>query len=201
MIEAACPGPSDSGMPGSRTGILKNVTLLVFGSRIGMLSVAYSGDPKSGPLALTVGLRLSDEIRSCRYLSGVLHSHSVMTRLRSTPCGRGGFSAGSSPLATRSVQSPRYLNGAPPQLPASWLVIASPAWPDCTRRIHASAPESKWPNCAGIVRVAARPIWWHPMQPMFFSCLSQSSWVIFAGIPLSVLPKSLFGGIFLIAYQ
>ena len=29
----------------SATGILKNVTLLVFGSRMGMLSVEYSGEP------------------------------------------------------------------------------------------------------------------------------------------------------------
>src|SRR5262249_15786944 len=42
---AGCPGPRDSGMFGSATGILKNVTLFVFGSRIGMLSVAYSGEP------------------------------------------------------------------------------------------------------------------------------------------------------------
>ena len=32
--------------------------------------------------------------------------------LRSTPCGRGGLRWGSSPLAMRSVQSPKYLNGA-----------------------------------------------------------------------------------------
>ena len=39
--------------------------------------------------------------------------------LRSTPCGRGGLACGSSPLAMRSVQSPKYLNGAPPSWPAS----------------------------------------------------------------------------------
>ena len=42
---AACPGPSDSGISASATGILKNDTLFVFGSRIGMLSVEYSGEP------------------------------------------------------------------------------------------------------------------------------------------------------------
>ena len=42
---AAWPGPSDSGISASATGILKNVTLLLFGSRIGMLSVEYSGEP------------------------------------------------------------------------------------------------------------------------------------------------------------
>src|SRR5262245_32894266 len=103
---AAWPGPSDSGMFGSSTGILKNVTLLVLGSRIGMLSVEYSGEPIRGPLALTVGLRRSDEIRSWRYCLSVPHSHEVITTLRSTPCGRGGLLFGSSPLAIRSVQSP-----------------------------------------------------------------------------------------------
>src|SRR5258706_14461819 len=117
-------------MFGSATGILKVETLLVFGSRIGIRSVEYSGAPYSGPYALTVGLRRSDEIRSCRYLSGVDHSQEVITILRSTPCGRGGLALGSSPLATRSVQSPRYLKGAPPKFPASWLVICSPDCPD-----------------------------------------------------------------------
>ena len=36
-------------------------------------------------MALTVGLRRSDEIRSCRYLSGVDQSQVVTTTLRSTP--------------------------------------------------------------------------------------------------------------------
>src|SRR2546428_461716 len=43
--EAWKGGPNDSGALGSATGILKNVTLFVLGSRIAMLSVAYSGDP------------------------------------------------------------------------------------------------------------------------------------------------------------
>ena len=34
--------------------------------------------------------------------------------LRSTPCGRGGLLLGSSPLAMRSVQSPKYWYGTPP---------------------------------------------------------------------------------------
>ncbi len=63
--------------------------------------------------------------------------------LRSTPCGRGGLAFGSSPLATRSVQSPKYLNGTPPNCPAIRFVIISPDWPDWMRRIHASAPDLK----------------------------------------------------------
>jgi hypothetical protein len=41
---------------------------------------------------------------------GVAQSHKVMTTLRSTPCGRGGFDAGSSPAAIRSVQSANNAN-------------------------------------------------------------------------------------------
>src|SRR3981189_609551 len=123
-------------MFGSDPRVLKESNLCVFGSRIGMLSVEYSGAPYSGPLALTVGLRRSDEIRSCRYLSGVDQSQVVTTTLRSTPAGRCGFCLGSSPFAMRSVQSPKYLKGTPPSWPASRLIIISPAWPDETRRIH-----------------------------------------------------------------
>src|SRR5262249_11085418 len=43
--EAWNGGPYDSGVSGSLTGILKNVTVCVFGSRIGMLSDEYAFDP------------------------------------------------------------------------------------------------------------------------------------------------------------
>src|SRR5689334_3510468 len=124
---------------------------------MGILSVEYSGEPNNGPLALTVGLRRSDEIRSCRYLSGVDHSHDVTTTLRSSPSDRGGFVFGSSPLAIRSVQSPKYLYATPPNWPAIRLGIISPDWPERMRRCQASAPESNFPKAAGIVRVASWP--------------------------------------------
>ena len=73
--------------------------------------------------------------------------------LRSMPAGRGGLCLGSSPLATRSVQSPKYLNGTPPSCPASRFTMNSPVWPEATRRVHASAPDLNSPNSAGIVRV------------------------------------------------
>src|SRR4029453_8749868 len=47
--EAWNGGPNDSGAFGSATGILKNVALCVLGSRIGMSSLEYSGEPYSGP--------------------------------------------------------------------------------------------------------------------------------------------------------
>ena len=55
LSAAACPGPRLSGICGSRTGILNVVALFSTGSRIGIRSELYSGDPKSGPLPLTVG--------------------------------------------------------------------------------------------------------------------------------------------------
>src|SRR5262245_35831134 len=42
VAEAWKGGPNDSGAFGSATGILKNVTLCVFGSRIDMSSLEYS---------------------------------------------------------------------------------------------------------------------------------------------------------------
>ena len=93
-------------MCGSRTGALKTVATFFTGSRIGMSSELYSGDPYSGPLALTVGKRRSLAMRSCRYCLSFIQSRSVTTMLRSTPCGRCGLANGSSPLAMRSVQSP-----------------------------------------------------------------------------------------------
>ena len=61
---------------------------------------------------MTVGLRRSVEISSCRYVLGVAQSHKVTTMLRSTPCGRGGFGFGSSPAAMRSVHSAKSLQRA-----------------------------------------------------------------------------------------
>src|SRR5262249_223438 len=43
--EAWNGGPNDSGAFGSATGILKNVTVCVFGSRIGISSLEYSAEP------------------------------------------------------------------------------------------------------------------------------------------------------------
>ena len=77
--------------------------------------------------------------------------------LRSTPSGRFGFVCGSSPLAIRSVQSAKYLKGAPPRLPASWVTICSPAWPDWMRRIHASSWFANLPSDSWNVRVEIWP--------------------------------------------
>src|SRR5258708_39871036 len=91
-----CSGLSGPGVFGSRTGIFTCVARLCAGSRTGTESVLSSGDPYSIPLALSEGFRLSVEISSCRYALGLAQSHSVMTTLRSTPCGLGG-AGGNSP--------------------------------------------------------------------------------------------------------
>jgi hypothetical protein len=88
---------------------------------------------------------------------GVAQSQRLTTRLRSTPWGRSGVAAGSSPAAMRSVQSAKRASarGAPsrPRL----VVICVIAWPETTRRLQASTEESNWPSSFGIVRVALLP--------------------------------------------
>src|SRR3954469_8474737 len=201
IVALGCSGgPNVSGISGSATGILKNVTLWVFGSRIGISSDEYSFDPYSGPLALTVGCRRSEEIKSCTKCFSVAHSHDETTTLRSMPVGRGGFALGSSPPATRSVQSPKYLNGTPPSWPARRLTIHSPVWPEATRRAQASSPDLNSPSCAGMVRVDSCPSWWQPMQSTLPMRWRQSSRVTSLGMSLAP-PKSFAGGMCIIAYQ
>jgi hypothetical protein len=75
------------------------------------------------------------------------------------PTGRFGFAKGSSPLATRSVQLPKFCNArAVSKLPIP-LTISGLAWPDWMRRSHASALVLKWPSAAGSVRVDLSPSW------------------------------------------
>jgi hypothetical protein len=80
------------------------------------------------------------------------------------------------------------------------LNICSPDCPDWTRRIQASSCEANSPNSFGIVRVEACPSWWQPMQPTFFTCLSQSVWVISSGMSPPP-PNWPAPGIFSIEYQ
>src|ERR1043166_579887 len=54
------------GVFGSRTGSFTVVAVFVMGLRIGISSVLFSVAPKSWPLALIVGLRLSVDISSWR---------------------------------------------------------------------------------------------------------------------------------------
>ncbi|PYN91767.1 MAG: hypothetical protein DMD91_33580 [Candidatus Rokuibacteriota bacterium] len=77
--------------------------------------------------------------------------------MRSAPCGRGGLLFGSSPLAMRSVQSPKYLNGALPSTWVSGFSMNGAACPDCTRRIHAASGEGNSPSAVGMVRVDSWP--------------------------------------------
>src|SRR6266850_7421758 len=111
------------------------------------------------PLGLTVGLRLSLAISSCRYAFGVAQSQSVITTLRSTPCGRDGFVAGSSPAAIRSVQSENNANARLGSTSLRLRLLTSLACPERTRRCHASSEDLNSPNSFGITRVALLPSW------------------------------------------
>src|SRR5205809_7542946 len=82
---AAWPGPRLNGIFGSLTGARKVVAMFFTGSSIGKMSELYSGDPMSGPYALTVGFRLSVEVRACRQCLSSIESLKVIPMLRSTP--------------------------------------------------------------------------------------------------------------------
>src|SRR5262245_41864555 len=120
--------------------------------------------------------------------------------LRSTPWGRAGLLCGSSPRATRSVQSANYLNGALPSGQVSGFSMKFPACPDWTRRIQAASDDANSPRDAGMVRVESWPSWWQPTHARFFTTVSQSLWLMFAGMLLDP-PNWLASGIFIIEYQ
>ena len=74
----------------------------------------------------------------------------------------------------RSVQSAKYLNGAPPNWPASGFTMNGADWPDWMRRIQASSLVFSSEKAAGIVRVDSWPSWWQPTQARFLMIVSQS---------------------------
>ena len=101
----------EDGVAGSRTGIFTSLLMLSTGSRIGTRFELSSGEPYSGPFALTVGWRLSVAISSWRYSFGLAQSHELMTDVALHALrARVGREAGSSPAAIRSVQSPNNSN-------------------------------------------------------------------------------------------
>ena len=79
------------------------------------------------------------------------------------------------------------------------------AWPDWTRRPHASTEFLNVPSSVGIVRVALLPSWWQAMQPSVLTWSSHCSWVFMsAGMPLPLGPvpgNMLLSGIFSIENQ
>ena len=150
------------------------------------------------PFAFTVGLRRSVDTRSCRYDFGSAQSHSVITTLRSTPCGRRGAVAGTSPAAIRSVHS---ANNCKARVWPRLSIVASicaPAWPDWTRRSHAATLEPSSRYSAGISRVPFVPSWWHAVHPPDFMVRIQSSCDFTLGampFPLNPVPgNSLLSG-------
>src|SRR5262245_25555089 len=169
------------------------------------MSVEFSVAPKMSPLALMVGLRLSLAAASCRYAFGFDQSHTVMTALRSTPCGRCGFDVGSSPAATRSVQSPSMRSAACVPIRSVLVTIWVEAWPDWMRRVQASWPLENLPSAAGMVRVALLPSWWQPTQPLVLMISRNWLWLLTFGLmPLPVGPvpgKVAWSGTLIIEYQ
>ena len=65
---------------------------------------------------------------------------------------------------------------------------------------HAASDEPNSPSDLGIVRVDCWPSWWQPTHERFFTTVSQSAWVMFAGM-LLLPPNWLSSGIFIIEYQ
>ena len=80
---ASSTGPFD--------GILISLVVFVRGSSTARMSELWYG-PYTSPFAFSVGLRSSVAAASLRRLVGSAQSHIEMTRLRSTPTGRGGAS-------------------------------------------------------------------------------------------------------------
>src|SRR5438445_312743 len=85
--------------------------------------------PYTSPFAFSVGVRSSVAARSLRLLVAMAQSHIEITRLRSTPVGRGGASLGYAPAAMRSVESANTLRCAPSRTKMA-LVLAAAA-PEC----------------------------------------------------------------------
>src|SRR5262245_46010538 len=123
---------------GASEGAFNTAALFCTGSRVLMVSV-ISDAPKTNAFAFTLALRVSEAALSDRPSLGVPQSHSVMTRLRSTPRGLGGVCFGASPFMIRSVQSANIFRCGP--IARKKLPIEGPDGPTFVRRSHASSVE------------------------------------------------------------
>ena len=92
----------------------------------------------------------------------------VITTLRSTPCGRCGFSNGNSPAAMRSVQAANRDSALSGPMRDSVSAMLAWAWPDCVRRAQASAEffDSAMISL-GTVRTPLEPSAWHDWHEFF----------------------------------
>src|SRR5688500_10717922 len=132
------------------------------------------------------------------YAVARLQSHSVITTLRSTPCGLEGCAEGTAPAAMRSLHSAKCLSAGATSMREIAFIMFVIACPDARRRIRASV-EAMCAKSFGIVRVALLPIWWHVTQPLVFTMFSHSACVFtFERAPV---PNSEGSGIFSIEYQ
>ncbi len=122
-------------------------------------------------------------------------SHIVITTLRSIPCGRSGRAKGSSPAAMRSVQSAKsesaFLGPSRDSVSAMFAI----AWPDWTRRSHASVESLNSPSSGESRRTPLEPSAWQDWHE-FLMVSIQACWVLISGpmpLPPSPVPgNSLF---------
>ncbi len=90
---------------------------------------------------------------------GEPQSHNEMTRLRSTPAGRGGATFGVSPPLTRSVKSANACRASPKFMKK--LPIDGPEGPTRVRFSQAASVDAVPAAIVGrISRVALLPSWW-----------------------------------------
>src|SRR5215471_687944 len=109
-----------------------------------------------GPFALAVGMRVSPATLSERPSIGDPQSHVVITRLRSTPVGRGGATFGASPALTRSVRSAKPRRASPKFMKK--VPIEGPDGPTFVRFSHAASVDAVPSDIDGrISRVALLP--------------------------------------------
>src|SRR4030088_1844243 len=90
---------------------------------------------------------------------GEPQSHNEMTRLRSTPAGRGGATVGASPALTRSEKSANACRASPKFMKK--LPIDGPEGPTRVRFTHAASVDAVPAAIGGRdLRVGRLPSWW-----------------------------------------
>src|SRR5437764_11395811 len=107
------------------------------------------------PFACFLSVRSVVAATSLRRLVGKAQSHIEITRLRSTPFGRGGATLGKAPSAIRSVQSAYILRCAPNALKLA--AMPGPEGPIVVWRSHFSRLDLYDPRFFVRSRVATSP--------------------------------------------
>ena len=160
-------------------------------------SELFSCTPNTGPLALTVGFRLSLATASWKYSRVVgpvplrdddVALHALRPRRRLARILAGGDAIG--PVGKRRDHT----------LPAEPVEVQHTCCRrrrcrTCRRLSHASTEESKTPRLFGISRVALLPIWWHGVHVLVLTLLIQWAWLLIASempLPFGPVPGNSF---------